>query len=365
MSSTYYDALLRLRATGPEFGGGETNHGQILAAALVSLNRPGEVTPWLTRYARQLEQRPDLQGVLNRQNWKSAMGDRRRYWDWSTFLHREISDVGWEAMLKEWAPRLIAGLSGAAAHGIIRTAAVVIQMERHVSDRTLAELSEAIAYWAVSYYKLPGIGAPAKNPLRPQDALARVKWMHKVHPLPPGPVDEKLRALSGYPPFTGVLNLIRIPDNEDDAINDIIDSAARLQLSHGSYPDTLFPYMRGIISASAIRILLPYLKPEDRPRIVRYGWQFLGALYTVYGQVNPLDHIEPPSEDLQALINLAVDSGNEHAVIMADVCLRELRHKPQLSMLAATWDAVRRLSPDYKTASNRAGDAAAPASTPD
>ncbi|MCH8328123.1 MAG: DUF4243 domain-containing protein [Candidatus Marinimicrobia bacterium] len=348
MNSTYYNALSQLRSTGPEFGAGLSNHGQILAAALVSINRAHEVRPWVTRYARQLEPRPSLQGVLNRQNWKTALGDRARYWDWSTFLHREISDVGWEAMLKEWAPRLIAGLSGAAAHGIIRTAAVLVQMERHVNDRTLAELSEAIAYWAVSYHKLPGIGAPAKNPLRPQDALARITWMHKGQPQPPGLIDAQLRTLSGYPPFTGVLNLIRIPDNEDATINDIIDSAARLLLSHGAYPDTLIPYMHGIISASAIRILLPYLKPDDRPRMVRYGWQFLGALYAVYGQINPLEQIEPPSEDLQALIDLAIESGDEHAVIIVDVCLRELRHKPQLSMLAATWDAVRRLSPDYE-----------------
>ena len=49
-------------------------------------------------------------------------------------------------------------------------------------------------------------------------------------------------------------------------------------------------------------------------------------------------------EDLAALIDMAIESGDEHAVIIVDICLRELRHKPQISLLAATWDAVKRLS---------------------
>lgn len=349
MSTTYYKALLKLRGTGPEFGEGYSNHGHILAAALVSLNRPHEVTPWLTRYARQLEPRPGLQAALNRQNWKSALGDTNRFWDWSTFLHREISQVGWEAMVAEWVPRLLPGLSGAAAHGVIRTAYVIAQTEQHASDRALTELSEAMGYWAASYYKLPGIGAPAKNPLRPQKALAHITWMHKGQSPPSGFIGQQLRSLSDYPPFTGVLNLVRVADNEAEVLDDIIDSAARLQLSHVGYPGTLLPYMHGIIAAAAVRIILPYLKDDDRPRIVRHVWQFLGALYAVYGQINPADHIEPPSEDLQALVDMAIETGDEHAVIIVDICLRELRHRPQLSLLAATWDAVKRLSPDNNT----------------
>jgi hypothetical protein len=58
MPATIDYALDILKDTGPEFGGGLSNHGPMAAEALFSLGRADAVIPWVKRYRRHLQEYP-------------------------------------------------------------------------------------------------------------------------------------------------------------------------------------------------------------------------------------------------------------------------------------------------------------------
>src|SRR6266853_5444346 len=52
------EALGHLAATGPEFGGGLSNHGPMATEAMIALGRPEAVIPWVDRYRKRLDAHP-------------------------------------------------------------------------------------------------------------------------------------------------------------------------------------------------------------------------------------------------------------------------------------------------------------------
>ena len=68
------ESLDRLAATGPEFGGGLSNHGPMGAEALIRLGRPDDVEPWLDRYIRGLEEPPRATERITDETWRAALG---------------------------------------------------------------------------------------------------------------------------------------------------------------------------------------------------------------------------------------------------------------------------------------------------
>src|SRR5206468_10181060 len=52
------DALALLAENGPEYAGHLANHGPMAAEALVALDRPEAVVPWVESYRRRLREHP-------------------------------------------------------------------------------------------------------------------------------------------------------------------------------------------------------------------------------------------------------------------------------------------------------------------
>ena len=345
MELSAYDAALQsLSGTGPEFGGGLSNHGAMAVGALVSLGKPHEARPWLNAYITRLPGRPEPSKPLTRQSWRDGLGDLARYSDWSSFFQRETGQLGWQQVVREWVPRLIPGLTGAAGHGLIRTAYALEQVRQEAGELRLVELADAMAYWAGSYFKLPGILAPlSAGKLSPLEALGQITWKHKGHPLRSGLISARLKSLDGYSPFSGVINLVTVPSVPENLLGEIATSMAKVQLAHQDYPQTLIPFLHGIIVAGAARQLVPHLGEASTILLVRYVWQFGGALYAIYGQSNPAAQPATVSTDTDALIEAALKTGDEHAIISADICLREYQHSSDPALLAAAWDVLERL----------------------
>ncbi len=345
MALSAYDAALKsLSGTGPEFGGGLSNHGAMAVGALVSLGKPEQARRWLDGYITRLPGRPEPVKPLTRQSWRDGLGDLARYSDWSSFFQRETGQLGWQQVVREWLPRLIPGLTGAAGHGLIRTAYALEQVRQEAVELRLVELADAMAYWAGSYFKLPGILAPlSAGKFSPAEALAQITWKHKGNPLRSGRLSGHLQSLDGYSPFSGVVNLVTVPPEPETLLGEVASSMAKVQLAHQDQPQTLIPFLHGIIVAGAARLVAPHLDEAGAILLVRYAWQFGGALYAVYGQSNPVAQPGAVSTDADALIEAALQTGDEHAFIGTDFCLREYRHSSDLALLAAAWDALQRL----------------------
>src|SRR5262249_40258303 len=103
-------ALERLARTGPEDHGRLANHGPMAAEALVVMDRPDAVVPWVDYYRRRLYDHPPGSRAIDPANWKEALGDGPRVGDWIVFFDRQVEEKPWKAVLVEWVPRLSPGI---------------------------------------------------------------------------------------------------------------------------------------------------------------------------------------------------------------------------------------------------------------
>lgn len=346
MPTVYTEALKILRGTSPEYGDGQPNDGAVVADALVTLERPRAVVPWVQDYRRRLEPMPGPERPITRDNWRAALGDMARVSDWVSFFQGELQQVPWPAVLRDWLPRLAPGMAGAAGHGLIRTAHAIHGLAGEEHDLCRGELAESLGYWAARFMKLPGIlGSTKAGSLTPAQALSRIKWQHKQRPPEFDSISAGLRGLSGFPSFAGIINLVAFPDEPLKLISQITAALARVLLAHSRDPLKLIPCIHAIVVPGALRHLIPHLEREDACAALRYGWQFAGAMYTIYGRANPVETWPPPSEERDQLIDRAVATGDGAAVVFTEACLREYAVRPQPVYLAAAQEAVARLTP--------------------
>ena len=81
MSAAYDDALRILTGTNPEYGG-RTNHGSTVAMALIEMDRPDAVLPWVQRYRHRLDGRHPTKNMLHRHNYNPTLVVMRRASEW-------------------------------------------------------------------------------------------------------------------------------------------------------------------------------------------------------------------------------------------------------------------------------------------
>ncbi len=128
-SEAMEDALALLAPTGPEYAGRLANHGPMAAEALVVLDRPDAVVPWVERYKKRLREHPGGTKPIDPKAWREALGEGDRVGDWIVFFRRQIEERPWKTVLAEWTARLSPGVVAAAFHGAIRTAHAVRSLE--------------------------------------------------------------------------------------------------------------------------------------------------------------------------------------------------------------------------------------------
>ncbi len=344
MSSVYDEALTMLAGTGPEYGDGLANTGPVVVDALAAMGRSYVVDLWVQGYLSRLEPKPASKQPVTRHNWRSALGDMARVSDWVTFFRRELRQEHWPVILEDWIPRLAPGLAGAAGHGFLRTAHAIRNIAIKESDLLKGELAIGLGYWAARFMKLPGIiGSESAGSLTPVEALSRIKWQHKKYPPRFKNTSAGLEGLSGFSPFAGVINLVAIPDEPLELISRITEVMARVLLSNSHDPAKVIPFIHALVVPGALRHVVPYVEREYAPILLRHGWQFAGALYAIYGRVNPVETCKQPDEDRDQLFDRAIATGNEFAIIFTVACLREFDRNPQPAYLAAAHEAVERL----------------------
>jgi len=108
------------------------------------------VAGWMHGYARRLEPMPDAGCPLADQPGGLARPARRRLP--AGRLVRPTQPAGTRrAVLTRWWPRLVPGAVASAAHGLIRTGHAVRALRQEVTEPRLAELGQALGYWAARW----------------------------------------------------------------------------------------------------------------------------------------------------------------------------------------------------------------------
>jgi hypothetical protein len=318
------EGLSRLAATGPEFRGGLSNHGPMAAEALVRLGRANAVEHWLDGYLKRLEDAPTPGDRVTDATWRDALGKLNRVADWEVYLRAQLAEEPWRDILARWWPRLLPGVAAAATHGIIRTshAARSLAGAGEAGDEERRdELARALAYWAASYVELPG-GARPNGTLNAAAAIRALPVLDG--PAPGDMITDRLKnGLPRLPGLSSALAALRPPAGNDTGrdLRDLAGEFTRVFLGYGRGQPIVF--LHAVTAPVAAYSVLPLLPRQLARPTYDALWQVGAALYAVHaGGVTP----EPlPAASPLApgdLADLAVATGDEHAIKLTEACLR-------------------------------------------
>lgn len=343
-TSVLDEAYGRLAATGPELHGWLSNHGPMVADALVRLGRPDHVATWLRGYVTRLEPPPPERWPIAEEEWREPLGDPSRLGDWSALLGRQVRAEPWEDVLARWWPRLLPGAVASAAHGLIRTGHVVRALRADVTDPRVDELGRALGYWAARWQPLPGLlaarGGDAGGGAVP-DTLPTGKFT--------GGIRTRLARLGEDQAWSGPFETLRTPaptlsDGANapaiaDRLHTLVDTAIAWywRWAHGN-PVML---VHAVTAPRAVALVLPSLPRSMWSDSYDVAWTVASAIATVYRPPAHLSISAPVSErdgtpvTLEEVIDRAISSGDEHAIKLTEVAVEFHRRGSDAALPAA------------------------------
>jgi hypothetical protein len=337
------ESLARLAVTGPEFGGGLSNHGPMGAEAMVRLGRPDEVGPWLDAYLTRLEDAPGATGRIGDQDWREALGVPQRVGDWELYLRDQLASEPWQQVLARWWPRLMPGVAASATHGVIRSSHAARSLAVHQSAERLAELARGLAYWASTYLEIPGSPLTAGR-LDLDDAISGLPVA--AGPVPNGLITARLLdSLAAEPRFPAAVSALRPPSDVGADLLTLGRKFARVFLIYGRTQP--IDFLHAVTAPVAARSVLPLLPAAQARPSYDALWQVAAALYSAYAidaVPEPLPASAPPSPD--DLADRAVATGDVHAIKLTEACLRLYAEAPDPLLLHAAARGSELLSPD-------------------
>jgi hypothetical protein len=334
-------ALERLARTGPEYWGGLANHGPMAAEALVALGRADAVARWVDAYAGRLDPPPTPRVPIAPGAWKGALGRVDRVADWAALFRRELAEGPWRDVLRRWVPRLAPGFVAAATHGAIRTSHAARALEARATPPRIHELAEGLAYWAANYTPLPESAAPAGRG-RPSEVVGTLDLLPARARRSGGLIMGRLAGLFEFPSFAGVASRVAVGGDPSAFFSDLTATFARIYLENAT-PGKVITFLHAVTGPSAARLLLPYTDEAGTRALMRYAWQAAAALYVAMGDRPSQPPREPDPPSAATLVDQAVANGDEHAIKLAEVCLREDAISPRAIYRVAAQDAITRL----------------------
>jgi hypothetical protein len=342
MATTIDEALEVIHRTGPDLVGGNSNHGPMVAEALLTLGRPGSVMPWIEGYKNRFQDRSLPDRPISPRSWHEVLGDRSRSADWVAFFDRELAEKPWPSVLQAWVPHLAPGLIAAATHGLIRTGHAVRSLAAGETPQRLHELAEGLGYWAARYQEMPG--RPSGNQIghSPREAVQFVSRVHSGDFDPRGAIVQQLKGLEEHPEFARAIDLVDTTSDLSRYISEITETFAGIYLAN---PTGLIAFVHAVTAPSALRLLAPYLADADARIAARYAWQACAGIYAWYSTTPPpsASGFTPPTESPETLIDRAVAAGGAHTIKFTEACLREYALNPQPVYLVAARDAAERV----------------------
>jgi hypothetical protein len=338
MTDVLDEALQAISCTAPEFANGNSNHAPMVAETLIALNRHNAVMPWVEAYCRDLGQRPANAPSLDG-DWRHALGKTQEWPAWVALFREELQELHWTEVVESWTVRLAPGLSGAAMHGLLRTAHAVRSLGEVESQPRLDELADALAYWAASYHAFGTVPSLPRH-FNLDSALSQVPNLNVDTP---GSIDDAFRQLDASTAFGPVINLLGTGPDPLTDLSQLTERFAALYLCNAPVPDRTFAMVHAITGPSSLRLLEPYVPKSTLELLLLYIWQAAGAIYGIWARdrSDPLIPKDPPEAD--ALIDAALANGTAHAIKLVEASLREHKHNPTPVYLAVAADAVQRL----------------------
>lgn len=328
----------QFQKTGPEYHGWLSNHGPMAADALIHLNRADAVQPWVSEYVARLEQQQASRWPISKDDWREGLGDASRIGDWIQFFNKELSESPWREVLVTWWPRLLTGGIAAAGHGLIRTGHVVRALMTAETPERVAELAQALAYWAGRWQQVPAWEPPSGS-LPADTALRQVVPTDTT-----GGIRGRLMDLSqndNFPKCVGTISLETLATNIPRALDELTDAAVDSYLAWGHGNPIMLVHMA--TAPRAASLVLPAIPQELWIDTYNNACAISCALASIYrprADEADLDAVL----DLDDVVDQAVETRDEHAIKFVEVAV-EAHRRGLTTALAAASKAVRMLTP--------------------
>jgi len=247
---------------------GLTNH---LPMALVAKEGLGadadELTRFAVAYSTRITALDESSTRLDEHTWHSAIGNYGAAADLRSYFVRRVAEEGTDETLRKHLPALIAGISGAAFHGVIRLAYAI-----EVSSPS--RVAAGLAY-------LAEVGSPLR-PLVPgavgaQDPMTILADLSKSPDLPTPPrlriIDEEMRVVANSDVFDAAVASLEVTEDSDQKL---AQTALHLYASTDD-----FTALHGVTGLEAINSLRPW--NDDNELLSRFAFQALVAAYLSIG----------------------------------------------------------------------------------
>jgi hypothetical protein len=320
------DAYERLHLSGPERDGWLSNHAPMAVEALARHGHEGEIEGWISWYSGNLHDMPDPVEAVDPERWAGALGDPRRIGDWMEFFRDRMGERAWREVLAEWWPRLLPGAAAGATHGVIRVGHAVRTLTGDAtagiaadeSGAAVAELGQALAYWAARWLPLPVSARPAGG----LSAAAALAGMPRIPDQSKGFRDgvAQLGDLAEWPAAVAAARPAGDPDEAREALRELVVAAVRRYRSHGYGEPVML--VHAATAPNAVLRTLPALPPEMWVDSAATAWLASAAVTSLYApaEAAPRDAVRGPASAEEAFDAAAAHRG-EHAIKLTDTAL--------------------------------------------
>lgn len=336
------EAYERLHRTGPEFKGWLSNHGPMAVESMVRRGHAGEIHRWLDTYMDRLEELPSGTWTITDDGWREALGDARRLGDWLTFFETELKRRPWRAVLETWWPRLLPGIAAGATHGVIRTGHAVHELLSREDKMRLAELGQALGYWAARWQGVAGAVAPSgmAAPASALNAIPRVPDQSQD-------INHRLAQLAGCPGWTESVAGLRSAGDAGQArerLTEVVNAATLRYLAH-AHGDPIM-LIHSATAPTAVLRTLPALPATLWGPSLDAAWAASAAVVAAYGPAEQAPRSDlPAAPEREEAFDRAVRHGDEHAIKFADTALDVYDRTGDPDALAAVVRAVGFIDP--------------------
>jgi hypothetical protein len=345
VSMSLDDAYERLHLSGPERDGWLSNHAPMAVEALARHGHEGEIEGWISWYSAKLHDMPDAVEAIDPERWAGALGDPRRIGDWMGFFRDRMREAPWREVLAEWWPRLLPGAAAGATHGVIRVGHAVRTLQGDAaagvaadgSAAAVAELGQALAYWAARWLPLPVSARPAGR-LSAATALA---GMPRIPEQGGGFRDgvAQLGDLAEWPAAVAAARPASDPDEARERLRELVVAAVRRYRSHG-YGEPIM-LVHAATAPNAVLRVLPALPKEMWVDSAAAAWLASAAVTSLYApaEAAPRDAVRGPGSAEEAF-DVAAAHRDEHVIKLTDTALDVYRWTGDPDALVAAATAV-------------------------
>ena len=336
-TASYDEVIDALFRTDFEFDFG-TNHGPMVADALVEAGRPERIAAWVEEYSKDLLLLP-RGSPLSPAERASALDHYELRSRWVATYEVDLESLSpRELLVKEW-PKLRDGIIGSLWHGIIRTGHAVRALDREDTPIRRKEFAYALAYWAV---RVPAFAAvPGSRPMVGQDvgtALAGVALVPASERKAKGTIEAKVSVVNGQSSFTDSIETVDLRAFPiERGFTELVAAAARMFVNDGLSPlknNTL--WLHAITGTAAVRLLLPWFDAAMQEEALGAAFLALAATHATQTAVaNVLDPVPPPIESSQMLFARAFASDDVHHIKLGEAVAREVAIEMRPELLTA------------------------------